>query len=140
MAWSIISISAENSGLLNNVASDVFDYPISAAYLKTYLAQPTHQLIVAVDEGQVIGHIRAVIHYQPDEAHHLYIDNLGVEPEFQRQGVASALFDGILAWGKSQGCKSYWVATECDNDEGNNFYRAIGLKSEQMYFYETKIQ
>ncbi len=136
MTWSIISISTNNTNVLDNIAVDVFDYAISVTHLKNYLAQPNHQLIVAVANGQVIGQIRAIVHHQTDDAPQLYIDNLGVAPAFKRQGVARALFNAILTWGKSNDSAGYWVATECDNDEGNSFYRALGLKSQQMYFYE----
>ncbi|WP_299346950.1 GNAT family N-acetyltransferase [uncultured Maritalea sp.] len=136
MAWSIKILSHENVGLLEHVAEDVFDYEICGEYVAAYLKQPNHQLIVALSDDQVVGQIRAMVHFQPDEAPTLYIDNLGVAINYQRLGIATALFEQIVQWGKSLGCTTYWVATECDNDEGNHFYKALGLAPEKMYYYE----
>lgn len=139
MDWSITNITSENSDLLSNVADEVFDYDISARHLALYLAQAGHKLFVAEEAGVVVGQIRGMIHFQPDEPAHLYIDNLGVAPTHKRQGIARALFTALTSWAKAKGCKSFWVATECDNDEGNGFYRGIKLKGEKMYFYEGDI-
>ncbi|GLQ17135.1 GNAT family N-acetyltransferase [Maritalea porphyrae] len=139
MAWSIVEVTSENSDLLNNVAEDVFDYEISSEHLGRYLDQAGHKLFVAIAAGVVVGQIRGMIHYQPDEPPHLYIDNLGVAPTHKRQGIARALFVALTSWAKSKGCSSFWVATECDNDEGNGFYRGIKLSGEKMYFYEGVI-
>jgi len=136
MTWSIISIDETNAHYLDHICDDVFDYDVRSKWLTPYLAQPNHKLIVAVSNGLVVAQIRAIVHFQPDEPPHLYIDNLGVAPKYQRLGIAKALFSALLEWGKTRGCEGYWVATECDNDEGNSFYRAIGLKPETMYFYE----
>lgn len=139
MDWSITKVTSENSDLLNNVADEVFDYDISARHVTLYLAQSGHKLFVAEEAGIVVGQIRGMIHFQPDEPAHLYIDNLGVAPTHKRQGIACALFTALTSWAKSKGCKSFWVATECDNDEGNGFYRGIRLEGEKMYFYEGDI-
>jgi len=139
MAWSITHISTKNSALLTKVAIDVFDNEISPKHLKQYLAQSGHKLIVAEKNGLVVGQIRGMIHFQPDEPAHLYIDNLGVAPTHRRQGIARALFTALTSWAKAKGCRSFWVATECDNDEGIGFYRGIKLKGEKMYFYEGDI-
>ncbi len=139
MTWSIVEITSENSDLLNNVAEDVFDYEISSEHLTLYLEQAGHKLFVAIAAGVVVGQVRGMIHYQPDEPPHLYIDNLGVAPAHMRQGIARALLATLTKWAKANGCDSFWVATESDNDEGNGFYRGIGLRHENMLFYESQI-
>lgn len=138
MTFEIVPISKDNKQLLSNVADDVFDHAIASQHLDAYLKQPSHKLIVGVIEGQVVGQVRGMIHYQPDEPPHLYVDNLGVAPEHQRQGIAKALFEALFKWANAHDCETYWVATEFDNDEGNQFYKALGLEPETMYFYEGK--
>jgi len=136
MTIEIHHITDANKTLLSNVAEDVFDYAIKQKHLADYVSHSNHRLIVATSERIVVGQIRGTLHFQPDEPAQLYIDNLGVTPEFKRQGVASDLINALKGWGKAQGCTSFWVATELDNDEGNQFYKATGLKGEKMFFYE----
>ena len=139
MTSNIVEITPNNKTLLANIADDVFDYNIAAPQLDAYLAQSNHKLIVAIVGDQVVGQIRGMIHFQPDEPPHLYVDNLGVAPEQKRKGIAKALFEALTVWAKAEGCVSFWVATETDNHEGNSFYRAIGLKGQTMYLYEQDI-
>ncbi len=136
MSFSIVELEPDNGHVLNNVAEDVFDYAIDPDLLETYLSQSTHKMFIAVIDDIVVGQVRGIIHFQPDEPAHLYIDNLGVAPTAKRQGIASALFNALIEWGQHNECKGYWVATECDNDEGNGFYESLGLTPQQMYFYE----
>lgn len=136
MKYEIIVITDQNKDVLNHVAADVFDDEIKPSFLNAYLAQPHHQMVVAVADGVVVGQARAIVHFQPDEQQHLYIDNLGVAPSAKRNGVATSLFEALINWGRQKGCHSYWLATEIDNEEANGFYKKFGLKPQKMNYYE----
>jgi ribosomal protein S18 acetylase RimI-like enzyme len=125
--------------VLERVAIDVFDEDIDPSYLKAYLAEPNHHMIVAIQEGEVVGQIRAVLHKHPDRPHELYIDNLGVAPSLQRQGIATKLLDAMLGLGKTLGCEEAWLATESDNAQAKGFYESYGIKPETMAFYLFKL-
>jgi len=129
-------ITAQTTALLARVAEDVFDDAIDPAHVAAYVAAGDHALYVAVRDGVVIGQARAVLHRQPDSGADIYIDNLGVAPEAKRQGVATALVDALVAWGKAATpCRSVWVATEPDNEEANGFYAAHGFTLASMAYY-----
>ena len=87
-------------------------------------------MAVAMDAGICIAQIRAMVQHQPDAPPVLYIDNLGVTPAHQRKGLARALIDAALTWGRAQGCDGAWVATELDNHPALALYRAF--ESEAM--------
>ncbi|HAJ45190.1 MAG TPA: GNAT family N-acetyltransferase [Alphaproteobacteria bacterium] len=125
--------------LLDRVDPDVFDGAIDPQQLQVFLGQSNHALIVAVHAGIVIGQIRGVVHHQPDSPPQLYLDNLGVAPDFQRQGVARRLLTMITAWAKAQGCTSAWVATETDNDVALSFYRAFGFETQTVAYCEVPL-
>lgn len=129
-------ITAQTAALLDRLAEDVFDYEIDPARVAAYVAAADHALYVAVRDGVVIGQARAVLHRQPDSGADIYIDNLGVAPEAKRQGVATALVDALVTWGKATApCRSVWVATELDNGEANGFYAAHGFTLQTMAYY-----
>ena len=115
-------IRLENADLLDHVAVDVFDEPILPKRLATYLEQPTNLLIVAVTDGLVIGQVAAVLHHHPDKPTELYIDELGITPQYQRQGVATRLMEEIVAWGETLGCEEVWLGTEIDNIAARALY------------------
>jgi ribosomal protein S18 acetylase RimI-like enzyme len=128
-----------DESILERVAADVFDEAINPKLLTAYLAEANHHMIVAVKNGEVVGQIRAMIHKHPDRPDELYIDNLGVTPSSQRQGIATKLLNAMLELGKNAGCEDAWLATEQDNTQAKGFYETYGIKPETMAFYLFKL-
>lgn len=123
--------------LLARVADDVFDAAIDFARLTRFLAEPRHMMVLAIeDEGLVVGQARGIIHLSPDEPDGLYIDNMGVDPGWQRQGIGGRLLDDLLAWGRERGCAYAWLATETDNLPARALYDSRGAEAQEMVFYE----
>jgi ribosomal protein S18 acetylase RimI-like enzyme len=108
--------------LLQHVAPDVFDEPIDPARLAKYVAAPGHVMFLALDDGQVVGQLAAVMHHHPDKPAELYIDEVGVSPAWQRRGIARRLMDAIAAFGREQGCDEIWVGTDPDNGAAQALY------------------
>jgi ribosomal protein S18 acetylase RimI-like enzyme len=125
--------------ILERVAVDVFDEAIDFKRLRLYLAEPNHCMMVAIQADEVVGQIRAVIHKHPDRPDELYIDNLGVTPTLQRQGIATKLLDAMLGLGRGLGCEEAWLATESNNSQAKGFYESYGVKAEAMVFYLFKL-
>ena len=138
MEVQIIRAAPAQAGLLDRVAEDVFDERIDLGRLAAYLADPSHLMVLAISNGEVIGQARGVVHRHPDEPTELYIDNLGVTPTRKREGVATRLLDDLVAWARSLGCEQAWVGTEVDNEAARALYQGRGSDAETfvMYFYE----
>ncbi|WP_301006447.1 GNAT family N-acetyltransferase [Mesorhizobium sp.] len=86
----------DDDALVMPVAEGVFDEPIRPDRLAAYLASPGHFMIVAIIDEIVVGQCAAVIHRHPDKASELYIDEVGVAPPFQRQGIARKMLDAMF--------------------------------------------
>jgi len=134
----IIRAGPEQADWLDRVADGVFDDRIDLARLSAYLQDPAHLMVIAVLNGAVIGQARGVVHRHPDAPTELYIDNLGVTPERQREGVATRLLDSLVDWARHLGCEEAWVGTEVDNGAARALYRGRGAEAEPfvLYFYE----
>jgi ribosomal protein S18 acetylase RimI-like enzyme len=137
MTAQIRRIAPGDEGLLANVAGDVFDAPIDPVRLRAFLAERRHLMVLAIeDDGLVVGQARAIIHMSPDQADELYIDNMGVDPAFQLNGLGGRLLDELLAWGRERGCDYAWLGTESDNLPARGLYDSRGGKAQEMVFYE----
>ena len=113
--------------ILHNVAEDVFDDPIVESSTEEFLNDPRHQLVVALDDGLVVGFVSAVIYVHPDKpAPELWINEIGVAPTHQRQGIGKALMQAILEEAKQAGCTEAWVLTERDNLPAMAMYKSTG--------------
>ena len=82
-----------------------------------------HSLCVlgAFHDNRLIGVIRTV----GDHAHILYIQDILVHPDFQRQGVASALMDELMA---RFDVRQMVLITDQNDQASNAFYLKYGFK------------
>lgn len=126
MLVEIRQVGQGDAALFERVAEEVFDEPVDIGRLAAYLAEPGHHMIVALHDGWIVGQTAAVVHRHPDKATELYIDEVGVTPAFQRQGIARAMLDRMFALGKSLGCAEAWVGTEPDNWPARALYAERG--------------
>jgi len=139
MTISIHLINRANTSLLARIADDVFDDDIQHDLLAAYVSDPRHAMMVAEEDGLVVGQIRGNVHLQPDRAPDLYIDNLGTAPSHQRRGIATQLIQALVAWGETQGCTYVWLGTETDNASGISFYEAQKFERCSLEMFSTEI-
>ena len=139
MPIEIRQVGPGDDELFDRVAVDVFDEPIDPQRLTAYLAEPNHLMLVAVNGGQIVAQCAAIIHRHPDKATELYIDEVGVSPKWQRQGIARKMLDEMFALGRSLGCGEAWVGTEIDNDPARRLYEGLGSEAETFVMYVHKL-
>lgn len=112
---------------LNNIAEDVFDDPILESSAREFLKDPRHRLVVALDQDLIVGFVSAVIYVHPDKpAPELWINEIGVAPTHQRQGIGKALMQAILEEAKRSGCNEAWVLTDRANLAAMAMYKSTG--------------
>lgn len=136
----IVRVGMPQAGLLSCVADDVFDAPIDPAQLVAYLAAPGHLMVIALAADLVVGQVRGMIHWHPDQPAELYIDNLGVAPSRRREGVATRLLDELTAWGRSLGCGSVWLGTEVANVAARTLYSGRGLETQTFVLFSGSLE
>lgn len=111
---------------LTNVAPAVFDHAVNPRLVAEFLNDPRHHLVVAVDAGRVVGFVSAVHYVHPDKPAELWINEVGVAPEYQQRGIGRRLLDRALALGRELGCANAWVLTDDANIAAMRLYRAAG--------------
>jgi ribosomal protein S18 acetylase RimI-like enzyme len=118
-------VTMSDGALLDRVAPEVFDEPIDPERLRAYLIEPGHLMVLAIDEGEVVGQCAAIVHRHPDKMAELYIDEVGVAPTHRRQGIARRMLDEMFRLGRSLGCEEAWVGTEPDNAGARALYESF---------------
>ena len=124
MTMEIRRLQVGDDALVMRIADDVFDEPVRPDRLAAYLSQSGHFMVVALADGVVVGQCAAVIHRHPDKVTELYIDEVGVSPAFQRQGIARKMLDAMFDIGRENGCEEAWVGTEQDNVAARALYES----------------
>ena len=115
-----------DDSLLTRVAPDVFDHPIDPQLAGEFLRDPRHHIAVAIDQDVVVGFASAIHYIHPDKPAELWVNEVGVAPTHQRQGIGKAILRLLFAHGRLLGCKSAWVLTERANEPAIGLYRACG--------------
>ena len=131
-----------DEAVLANVASDVFDDPLDARATELFLADVRHHIVVAIADGRVVGFASAVDYVHPDKPHpDLWINEVGVSPEWQGKGAGAALVEALLAHARRLGCAEAWVTTEASNAPARQLYASTGGKEalEQVVMFTYRL-
>jgi ribosomal protein S18 acetylase RimI-like enzyme len=115
-----------DEAVLSRVAAGVFDHEIVAHRAVEFLQNPHHHLAVAIDAGVIVGFASGVDYLHPDKDAELWINEVGVAPTHQRQGVGQKVLRALLERAQERGCKEAWVLTSRSNPAALRLYASLG--------------
>jgi len=125
MAVTIRLLGSADAALIAT-AADVFDHCPQAHLTAEFLQDPRHHLIAAIDDSQLVGFISAVHYVHPDKPAELWINEVGVAPSHQGQGIGRQMLRLVLEHGKKLGCVNAWVLTDRNNPAAMGLYAGAG--------------
>lgn len=114
--------------LLTDVGDGLFDNPIRPDQARAFLADPLHEIMVALTGSQIIGMASGQIMYHPDKPPAFFVAEVGVRDEYQRRGIAARLSTALMQVAKDRGCEGIWLATENDNAPARALYQSLGAR------------
>jgi GNAT superfamily N-acetyltransferase len=126
MSLTIRLLGPDDMAVFDRVAPDVFDDPVDPRWATEFLADARHHLAVALDRDEVIGMASAVHYVHPDKPPELWINEVGVAPSYQKQGIGSRLLHTLFDRGRELGCSESWVLTDWENEPARRLYASIG--------------
>jgi ribosomal protein S18 acetylase RimI-like enzyme len=133
MSIEIQILQSGDAAILDRVAPGVFDDPIHPRALQEFLSSPLHHLVIASDEGLVVGFASAVQYVHPDKSRpELWVNEVGVSPSHQKRGVGKAIMHALLELAREAGCAEAWVLTERNNQPAMKLYQSVGGEEENM--------
>ncbi|MEU7524949.1 GNAT family N-acetyltransferase [Saccharothrix sp. NPDC042600] len=96
-------------------AAHLFDDPPKADATRAFLADDRHHLLIAYVGDEPAGFVSGVETTHPDKGTEMFLYELGVDEDFQRRGIGTALVEALLALARQRGCYGAFTATEPDN-------------------------
>jgi aminoglycoside 3-N-acetyltransferase I len=101
----------------------------SDAYLETLLAKQHIIALVALANRQVIGGLVAYeLEKFEQERREIYIYDLGVDEQFRRQGVATALIGHLGEIAAGRGAWVIYVQADCGDEPAIALYTKLGRR------------
>jgi GNAT superfamily N-acetyltransferase len=120
-------LRAGDEAVLANVAPQVFDGEVDRQATTAFLADERHHIVVAVDDGVVVGFASAVHYFHPDKpVPELFVNEVGVCPSHQGRGIARRIISSLCQRGRELGCVQAWVLTDRANPAAMHLYAASG--------------
>jgi aminoglycoside 6'-N-acetyltransferase I len=119
-------VAAADEALLTRVAQGVFDHDVSPALSREFLRDSRHHLAVAIEANMVVGFASGVHYVHPDKPVELWINEVGVAPSHQRQGLGRRLLAALFEKARELGCREAWVLTSPANLPAMRLYAAAG--------------
>ena len=103
------------------------------AQLEELLRDETKPIFVCDDDGFVAGYCFCVLktfrdHETFTNRTEFYIDDLCVDENRRKQGIATALFDHAVEFAKQRHYDAVTLNVWCGNDSAMKFYEKAGLK------------
>lgn len=129
-------LTPDDLAVLSNVAEGVFDNPVDPVLAAAYLAAPHLDFWVAIDGDLVVGMASVVTYWHPDKPREAWVNEVGVAPSHQRQGIGTRLMGAVLNWAEAEGMKSVWLGTELDNAPARALYRKVKGREEEIVLFD----
>jgi len=128
-------LSEADAAVLDNVATDVFDFDIKPDMARRFLADPAHHIVVAIEDGTVVGMATGNDYLHPDKPVMFWVNEMGVAPSHQRRGIGKKLLRRILDLAKEMGREEAWLGTELDNVAARALYKSLDGEEESFVMY-----
>ena len=97
------------------VLAPLFDDAPRPDAVARFLAEPTHHLLVAYDDGRPVGFVSGVETTHPDKGTEMFLYELGVDDAHRGHGIGTALVQALVDRSRARGCYGMWVLTSRDN-------------------------
>jgi ribosomal protein S18 acetylase RimI-like enzyme len=130
-----------NFKALVRVFEDVFemkDFNIpDDDYLQQLLKKDSFLVFVALSEDKVVGGLTAYVLQQYYSVRPLvYIYDLAIKTDYQRQGIGSILIAGITKYCQETGMEEVFVQADEEDGYALEFYHSTGATAEKVvHFY-----
>lgn len=107
-------------------ATELFDHAPTEAYMRRFLDESGHLLLVAYEGDEPAGFVSGVEVAHPDKPVEMFLNELGVREASQGRGIGRALVAALRDLAVERGCAGMWVLTDADNEAALRAYRAAG--------------
>jgi ribosomal protein S18 acetylase RimI-like enzyme len=100
-------------------------------YVRGLIKSDDSQVLVAFDQGQVVGYSISQICKRPPVAKQTYygfISDLGVKAEYRRKGLGKQILHQILEWLKSRQIDRIELTVIAKNQIGYSFWKKQGFE------------
>jgi ribosomal protein S18 acetylase RimI-like enzyme len=113
--------------------------PPSVAELNRIMANPATTLLLAKDDGRVVGMLTLAVFLLPTGVR-AWIEDVVVDDDARGSGVASALVQAALDQADQQGARTVDLTSRPEREAANRLYLRLGFERRQTNVYRRTLE
>ena len=100
---------------------------------------PWHDLLVAEEDGRIIGVACMTVMMGPCIGKNAYLEDFVVDANIRAKGVGSMLWEEMLKWAEEKGCKRLEFTCGNGRETAQRFYKNHGAEIYDTNFFRKEI-
>lgn len=112
---------------------------IPEAWFNDIIASPWHDLLIAEDDGKIIGLAAMSVTMGPGIKKNAYLEDFVTDKEVRGKGVGSALWNEMLNWAKEKGCERLEFTCGNSREAAQAFYKSKGTEVYDTNFFRKEL-
>lgn len=112
---------------------------IPRTWFEDIINSPWHDLLIAEEEGKIIGIASLSVTMGPGIRKNAYLEDFVTDSSVRGKGVGSQLWDTMLEWSKSKGCTNLEFTCGHGREASQEFYKHHGAEVYDTNFFRKNL-
>lgn len=112
---------------------------IPEQWFKDLIASPSHDLLIAEENGKVLGIACLSIIMGPIVRKNAYLEDFVTDSTVRGKGIGSKLWEAMLDWSKEKGCNSLVFTCGNGREKAQEFYKHHGAEIYDTNYFRKAI-
>ncbi|MBR2998697.1 GNAT family N-acetyltransferase [Candidatus Saccharibacteria bacterium] len=112
---------------------------ISESWFNDIINSPWHDLLIAEEDGKIIGLAAMSVTMGPGIKKNAYLEDFVTDKEVRGKGVGSALWNEMLNWAKEKGCERLEFTCGNGREIAQQFYKSKGAEIYDTNFFRYEL-
>ena len=103
------------------------------------IASPYHDMLIAEDEGQIVGIATLSVKMGPITRKNAYLEDFVTDSTIRGKGIGSQLWDAMLDWAREKGCRDLEFTCGHGREAAQTFYQKKGAEIYDTNFFRMPL-
>lgn len=112
---------------------------IPKSWFEQIIASPWHDLLLAEDDGEIIGMASVSVIMGAGIMKNAYLEDFVVNTNIRARGVGTALWNEVVKWAKEKNCKKLEFTCGEGREVAQEFYKKRGAKIYPTNFFRFEL-
>ena len=112
---------------------------IPKTWFNDIINSPWHDLLIAEDDGKIIGLAAMSVIMGPGIQKNAYLEDFITDETVRGKGIGSALWAEMLNWAKEKGCQKFEFTCGNGREAAQAFYKSKGAEIYDTNFFRYEL-